>query len=117
MDKKRSIGVTIFSFLGFIVAMFMIGIFSNPPAIFAYFIAAVIILLSVGLFLLWNWVRITFIILSWLFICLYVWGIACIFIFPGPQGGLELGITLPILLFGIISFIFFNRPKVKEQFK
>jgi len=125
MEKKRSIGVTIFGYLTLICAVWWIsniiriivtqGEVESYESMPFYLIGAIInIALSVGILKLKNWARLIFL---WLF------GIGSIGMFLGGlwMGGDNLLLVILsssiFLLPGALFIYFFTRPKVREQFK
>lgn len=108
-DKEIPAGVAIIAALGIMLSVF---IFKVPCVPVVYLMPAFIILLSVGLLKLWNWARVTLIILSLILTLLVVYSI----VFVGAQG-LALFVEVPILLFSILVIIYLTRFKIKERFK
>lgn len=140
MEKKRSLGVTIFGFLVVLPSLLFwisqfrelierdMGIGGDKEfwleyiyaGIFGIFISAFFILLCIGILRLKNWARL-------IYLC-YVWIIQltfAIFLFGFSYNDIlntrsPLGVKISsaiFLVYTILPIIFFTRPKVKEQFK
>jgi hypothetical protein len=135
MEKKRPTGVTIFSVIFFAIAVSNI-IFPLLkthwvvyPKIFVTFIfPSLMLLISVGLFMLKKWGRILAILFPFSKIAEQIWNISvfCYWIISGklqiPSTGFDY--YLPRIIMGFVAIIillipiyYLTRPKVKEQFK
>lgn len=132
MEKKRSIGVTVFGFLIVIFALFPVVIlfraFIEPlrkvsfGGAFMYIaMALALFFLALGIFRLKNWARVICLWLS------YIWGLAVISIGFSLGTGLYLlskpteFVVLGILFYALIIFVpiifFLHHPNIKKQFK
>ena len=121
MDKKISVGMILYSVVGFLIGIYSIYIVSSSNFSPYWFIGPAFIILSVSIFIKRSWVRIAIITLSVLYILLYIFDIiepiikyhssvgsfTCVFLF----------LLSPVLLFSIYSLVYLTRPKVKERFK
>lgn len=115
---KKPIRLRIIVVLYFIVGIFnlFIGI-SNERNIAFLFIGSLCVILSFGIFKLWNWARIAAIIISSFFIFVYI--LLIIGTVKGywqGWGGIGLFFNFPILLLSLFSIDVLFRQKIKELF-
>ena len=117
MGKKIPVGIRIMAFFGFILAIAIIAVtFIGPPLATPKFVqysfGFSIIFLSLGLHLLWNWIRVVLIVLSSLFICFYL-------LLTIATGGINFFamILFPILLFCVSSIVYLSSAETRKQFK
>ena len=132
MEKKRSVGVAVFGYLGIILGIFSLitGIFSgakSPHYSGGIPSGLVMIFLSINLLRLRNWSRILLLILNCLeFIILTIGSLFVLFFISWeylktlePQFPIFALIffTCFLIIYNLSFLIYFTRPKVKEQFK
>jgi len=123
MEKKRSVGVMIFSVLLFILFLFSIWYFFGSTGFDRLFCLIMIITCSIasyGIYALKRWARILVFCIASLLIMYFVGGLILVYFSNGEGRAYFAAILytyLPFILFGIASIYFFSRPKIKEQFK
>jgi len=125
MDKKRSVGIGLYSLLGLCVGVHALytayNEVSNLREAFSV-IGPAYIILSPGIFMLINWVRITLVVVSSIVTSLFIVIPVLLFLLE-PQGQTWVWVALyltrffPVFLLSIYSLIYLTRPKVKQQFK
>jgi len=118
MEKKRwSKGIIIYATIGLLIGIWVTPIVSwsnfNPY----WFIGPAFIILSISMFLMRNWVRITIITLSIFYILLHVFAMIQSHSSPSPFTYVLLSLLSPVLFFCIYSLVYLTRPKVKEMFR
>jgi len=127
MEKKRSIGVTLFPIL-YIVFSFIFGMFSisnvdMPVYLLFALLCLAFIIANIGVLLTREWGRKLYLIFVWVYtaiVCYFWYGFTRVMALPYSKYPLiqaqDLWILLPIVLC-VLSVIYFTRPKVKEQFR
>ena len=97
------------------MALFIVSIASNPPIPALYGIAFVYMFAAIGLLLLWDWMRITLLIFSWLF--LVMTGSSYMILRFGHHNYFRMILILtPVWAFNLLSIVFLNRDHIKQLF-
>lgn len=117
---KKPFKIIMISILGFIIGTFNIFIFYNKNSLVFFIIGILCIILSFGLFKLWNLARIMTEISAIVFIFIYTGLI--VYTFTGYRyhhgfAGIGLVFHLPLLLLCIWALDYLNNPKIKILFK
>ena len=128
MKKKRSIGIILYSLLGLIIGLYgFYGAFKyglswrdGTAAAGNWVTGFAFILFSLGVFTLINWVRIVIVVISSIVSSLFIAAASLLFLLRPDNwawGIIGISVFFPVFLLSIYSWIYFTRPKVKEQFK
>jgi len=117
---KKPLRIIMISTLGFIIGTIYIFIFPNENSLVFFTIGLLCIILSFGLFKLWNWTRITVIIFSWIFIAIFLFLVA--YAITGMEyhhgfGWIGVIVHFPLLLLCIWVIDYLNHTKTKELFQ
>jgi Mn2+/Fe2+ NRAMP family transporter len=115
--KKHSVGIVIYATIGFFVGIWATYIVSWSNINPYWLIGPAFIILSVSIFVMRNWVRISIITLSIICILLHVFTIVQNHSSPDPFAYVLLSLLSPVLFFCMYSLVYLTRSKVKEQFK
>jgi hypothetical protein len=119
--KKGSIGILIYATIGFLIGIYSTYIVSSSNFSPYWFIGPAFVILSLGMFIMRNWVRIAIITLSIFYILLNIFNITePMFKYHSsidPFTYTFLCLLSPVFFFCIYSLIYLTHPKVKEQFK
>lgn len=121
MEEKRSIGVIIYSVIGFLIGIYSTYIVSSSNFSPYWFIGPAFTILSVSTFIMRKWVRIAIIALSIFYILLNIFDIIEPMIkyhsSMDPFTYVFLYLLFPVLFLSVYSLFYLTRPKVKKQFK
>ncbi len=118
--SKKPLRIILISIVGFIIGLFNIFIFYNENSIVFFIMGFLCVILSFGLFNLWNWARMIAKIAAILFMIIY--GYLIVYAFAGynyHHGFAFIGLifNLPLLLLCLWVLDCLNNPKIKALFK
>jgi hypothetical protein len=117
MEKKRPLGLKNITSCGCVFGALLFFFGCIPNNYIFLILGSIILLLNIGLYyLLWNWIRIVFVLF---YLVLSLLCIVTLVDIHNTEGSIAMRVALlaSLLLFFLGSAIYLTRPKVREQFK
>ncbi|MBI3999874.1 MAG: hypothetical protein HY351_04590 [Candidatus Omnitrophica bacterium] len=113
--KKKPIGVLLLTIIGVLAAIFIISVGLMFFSLFYLLAGISVLILSLYIFFLKNWARITAIILSIVKLLIDV-SLLMAARYVDPFFGMGLVFSSPLTLISIICLVYLTRPRIKALF-